>query len=141
LVTQGAEADPKLRREVEQHAIKQATKDFTAAGWNVRDRSKEKLGYDLALTRSGSAPRYVEVKGSTGGERAVRVTPREVDFARDHPGAVMLYVLHGISAEQVADGGLRCSGGRPHRENPWEPTDERLKVLTLRYGLRRTSSP
>lgn len=136
-VTQGQETDPRLRSEIEQHAIKYATAEFTAAGWKVRDRGDEKLGYDLVLSRPGRARRFVEVKGSTGGERAVRVTPAEVEFARAHPGAALLYVLHGIAAEQAPDGQLRCSGGTPHIEDPWEPTDERLKVLTLRYALRR----
>jgi hypothetical protein len=135
-VTQGQEADPKLRQEIEQHAIKQATVKFTGEGWTVRDRGNEKLGYDLALTKPGRAPRYVEVKGSTGGERAVRVTPAEVNFARDHHGEVILYVLHRITAEQKPHGKLRCSGGTPHIEDPWEPDDQRLTVVTLRYGLR-----
>jgi hypothetical protein len=140
-VTQGQEADPTLRREIERHAIQRATAEFTDDGWTVRDRSEEKLGYDLALVRRDRARRYVEVKGSTGGERAVRVTPREVDFARSHPGAVVLYVLHGITAKREPDENLRCSGGTPHVEDPWEPTDKRLTVVTLRYALHPTPSP
>lgn len=136
-VTQGQEADPKRRQEIEQYAINQATERFTNDGWTVRDRGNERLGYDLALTRPGRAARYVEVKGSTGGERAVRVTPGEVSFARDHQGAMILYVLHAIKAEQEPHGKLRCSGGTAHIEDPWEPDDQRLTVVTLRYGLRQ----
>jgi hypothetical protein len=137
-VTQGQEADPELRSRIEQYAIEHATAHFTAAGWKVRDRGHEKLGYDLVISRPGLARRYVEVKGTTGRERAVRVTPAEVEFARAHAGAALLYVLHGIDAKRAPDGGqLHCSGGTPHREDPWEPTDERLKVVTLRYALRR----
>lgn len=140
-VTQGQEADPERRQQIEQYAIKQATVKFTQKGWRVRDRSKENLGYDLALTAAGRDPRYVEVKGSTGRERAVRVTPGEVNFARDHPAAVMLYVLHSIKAEPKPDGTLRCSGGTERLEEPFEPADERLTVVTFSYALRPSPSP
>lgn len=135
-VTQGQEANPEVRAAVEAHAIKLATAAFMAEGWTVRDRGQDRLGYDLVLTRAGRVTWYAEVKGSTGGERAVRVTPGEVRFACEHPGEVVLYVVQAIVVEQDLSGQVRCQGGTAYVEDPWPPSDERLTPLTLRYEFR-----
>jgi hypothetical protein len=54
---------------------------------------------------------------------------------------VVLYVLHSIKAKPEPDGTLRCSDGTAHIENPWEPVDKRLTVLTFRYAFRPMPSP
>jgi hypothetical protein len=102
----------------------------------VTRRGSERLGYDLELTHPRRRTRYVEVKGSTADERAVMVTPNEVDFAQNNHSEVALFVLSRINANYV-DGGAQCSGGVEHVEDPWLADDSRLTTVRLRYTLDR----
>ncbi len=58
----GYTTDPKIRRAVEDAAIKRVTEHFEAKGFAVDNRSDENLGYDLEATL-GSKVLCIEVKG------------------------------------------------------------------------------
>ena len=72
---------PEHRRTVELAAERATTGMLEQLGYRVVRRSNEKIGYDLqAIAEDGGSDLYVEVKGTSGGERRFYMTPKERAF-------------------------------------------------------------
>src|SRR5437773_2012522 len=63
-------------KETEEAGIKHVTKHLRSLGWQVRDISQHKLGYDLSCRKRKSAL-HVEVKGIAGPRRQFIITRAE----------------------------------------------------------------
>jgi len=83
-------------RKVEQAAIRRVWDWFKGEGWHVKDRQKDKCGYDLLCTK-GNKVRRVEVKGVSGSEIQFIITRNEVEQARTDPSFLLSVVVEALS--------------------------------------------
>lgn len=83
-------------RRVELAAMDAVTRQYKARGWQVIDRSRDNLGYDLEC-RSGTSVERVEVKGISGSGQACIITAGEVEFARTDPTSVVCLVTNALT--------------------------------------------
>src|SRR5262249_15610418 len=89
---QGVLRSAVLRSEIEQYAMAQATRYFSARGWtSVEDVSRARC-FDLICHR-GSSELRVEVKGTTSEGNRILLTRNEVTHARRVFPPIALYVL------------------------------------------------
>lgn len=131
----GYENDPAKRIAVEKHAMKLATEHYEAAGFEVKDISKEKLGYDLRCVGKKKEI-HVEVKGTTANGAQVEVTINEVNHARmgECPCRTDLFVVSKIKVTKTKAGAI-AFGGVKHVFEAWNPTDDDLKPIRFRYRV------
>lgn len=92
------QSDPELRRKVEQAAINHAIAHFeSAAGGNriVRSVEKDNVGWDLEATGVDEEVLKIEVKGLSGKDLVLELTPNEYAQMRspDHRKHYIIYVL------------------------------------------------
>ncbi|MDR1534965.1 MAG: DUF3883 domain-containing protein [Planctomycetota bacterium] len=98
-------ADPAARRAVEQAALRAVLAAEAELGFEPRDVSSEKRGYDVEsrvpepLRRGGASLRFIEVKGRVKGAAAVTVTKNEILTALNKPEEFILALVE-------VDGGL-----------------------------------
>jgi Zn-dependent M28 family amino/carboxypeptidase len=131
----GYEKDPAKRREVEKRAMKLATDHYEAAGFSVKDVSKENLGYDLRCTGKKKEV-HVEVKGTTTNGARVELTINEVNHARMSacPCRADLFVVSKIKVMKTKDRPI-ASGGVSRPFENWKPEDEDLAPIRFRYKV------
>jgi hypothetical protein len=91
--------DPETNRQVEQAAVKCVRRLYESAGWKVRSREKEKLGYDLDCSK-GSIEEHVEVKGTQGEVSRFIITAREFMRAKNDNAFVLLVVRSALTAPE-----------------------------------------
>ncbi len=128
---QGFQLDSKVRKALEQHAMDQARRHFESQGYIVEDHSQGH-SYDF-FCKGKKGQLYVEVKGTQTSGDEVILTRGEVDFARQHPGEMALFLLHSI---RVLDDGT-VAGGKKHVIVPWDVADDRLKPVSFEYDVPR----
>ena len=123
---QGISISPAVRHAIEDHAMREATIYFTAAGYTVQDVHKTE-SYDLKCKRNAEVL-YVEVKGTQTAGDEVLLTPGEVRLARDKSPNTALFVLHSV---KVVEGKMkpRVTGGEIRIVRPWNPADSMLTPL------------
>lgn len=127
---QGFASDPKIRKAVEERAMKVATEYYESEKFTV-DSSKHKTEpYDLECVKGGITL-HVEVKGTQGLGSKIILTHREVKHAQSPgPGVQMeLCVVHHI---RIVDKNKRASGGHLKRFREWNPTPHQLECITYR---------
>jgi Domain of unknown function (DUF3883) len=124
-------ADSRVRKAVEDRAVKEASDWYRAKRFHVVNVGATRP-YDLVVTR-GDESRRVEVKGSTGAAEAVELTIGEVLNAREY-APTDLVVVDGVSWVREADGSVTASGGQLRRWSDWVPAEHGLQVLRYRYG-------
>ena len=115
----------KLRKDIENYAMRAATDYFESQGYVVDDHS---IGhsYDLHCSRNGETV-LIEVKGTKSVGKSIFLTPNEVTCAREKN--MILFVLHSIKVDE--NRGL--SGGERVIIEPWQPADEDLKPVLCKY--------
>lgn len=128
---QGFVLDSKLRKALEDYAMKAAREYFEGLGYACEDHSKNHP-YDLKCV-SGAKSLYVEVKGTQTDGCEVILTPGEVKFAQDHKGEMALFILHSIQVAAGKGGKFELSGGEPSLLLPWDVESENLKPVSYRY--------
>jgi hypothetical protein len=70
--------DPYIRSRVERRAVDLVTQQFEALGYEVDSVARDNVGWDLnALHRYTGARLQLEVKGLSGKEISVELTPNE----------------------------------------------------------------
>jgi hypothetical protein len=123
--------DTKLRRAVEEHAVRAARRYYTDQGAT----RVEELGkpYDLRVIGLGPE-RHVEVKGSSVAASAIELTVNEVTHAHNHK-PTDLVVVDQISVHRQPDGEYATAGGVLRIWTNWEPNQERLAPTQFRYSL------
>ena len=130
---QGWQRSVKVRKAIEDHAMKIATKHFRKKGWKVEDVSGTQ-SYDLKATRSRSHELRIEVKGTTSLGEKVILTKNEVKHAkRVHPHMALVVVSEiTVSGSESRP---RCSGGSTNVIDPWDVRLGQLTSLAYTYKL------
>ena len=123
---QGRIDNQKLKKAVEDYAMKKASDHYESHGYSVFDESKKRtVGYDLRCERPGST-KLVEVKGSLNSGWCVLVTKNEVDSAMKQP--VDLFVVNKITYEWINEEcNFECNGGEERIISPWKPKSKSTK--------------
>lgn len=130
---QGFQADPHIKKAVEQYAMERAIAYYKKA-YHVTDTSKTEP-YDLQCFKNQEEVR-VEVKGTSTLGEVIFLTRNEVEHVRHAPCRVDLFVVSGIVVHKDAEGQLQCTGGvvSSHIEG-WVPEDKDLVPIQYRYNL------
>jgi len=84
-------------REVELAAMAVVGNHYTDLGWDAKDVSDQKLGYDLLCTRMGQRE-HVEVKGVRGSLEEFIITAGEVSAARNDLTFILCIVTAALTS-------------------------------------------
>jgi hypothetical protein len=127
---QGLEADPRVRRAVELRAVELVSDLFLGRGWSAVDVSSSEP-YDLLCVR-GAEELHVEVKGTRGRARIVRLTANEVA----HANSCALAAIAIVDEIVVVDiEGPIASGGVAAYRFPWVIHSSHLRPVTFAWEL------
>lgn len=118
----GYESDPKIRKDVEQHAVKRACSFYEKRGYSVIEKGKP---YDLLCEKPGEVI-HVEVKGSRSTLDAILVTTNEIKDARNIGWRSDLFLVDNIVLEST-------DSGRCRLKSNWVPEDNDLTPMQYRY--------
>jgi hypothetical protein len=127
---QGFAITPKVRRAVEEWAMRKARVHFEDQGYAVKVKGKP---YDLYCTR-GSETLYVEVKGTQGSGGIVFLTRNEVKFAIQNAPHVALYIVHSIVVNMDGENPT-ASGGLVQIHLPWNIDESELSPIAYEYTV------
>ncbi|SDJ37508.1 protein of unknown function [Actinokineospora alba] len=123
--------DSKLRRAIEQHAVREVTRYYLDRGaTHVEELGKP---YDLRVVGLGPE-RHVEVKGSSRDALAVELTVNEVAHAHNHR-PTDLVVVDRISVRRLDNGEYATTGGNLRVWTDWAPDERRLAPTKYSYTL------
>lgn len=113
--------DPDKRAQLERAAVNEAIRWYRKQGFKVESVEKDNLGWDLEA-KSASVTWKIEVKGLSGSEVAVELTPNEFSAMRKvslRPVYRLFVVTHGLSRpkghEFFYSGKDSCWKDREHR--------------------------
>lgn len=122
------------RKAIEDHAQAVLTIHYESQGWTVEDT---RIGnpYDAIATKEDQV-HYLEAKGTQGSGAAVLVTAGEVAFAQAHPGRCVMGIVSGILLDK---NGAIIQGSGSLRIVPWNPDDDDLQDVTLRWHVPETA--
>ncbi|WP_438026352.1 EVE domain-containing protein [Sorangium sp. So ce233] len=129
---QGREADPAVRRAVEERAMKLAEGHYRALGFNVENTATTRP-FDFRCTRDELEVR-VEVKGTRTAGEAIEVTSAEVENARGTGWRTDLFIVHWIVVTPIG-GEPVASGGTVRIVEGWKPADEHLTPTRFQYAV------
>jgi len=129
----GRTSNPKLRKAVEEHAMRVVDQHYKNQGIVIEDHSK-KCSYDFFYKDQGIG-RYIEVKGSQLKNPAIILTRNEVKFARKNWQHMELCVVHSIKVEGQDD--PKASGGTLERFPQWNPDNHKLEATQYECRLIR----
>jgi hypothetical protein len=117
--------DPFLRQQVERAAVARTVTYYTGLGYHVSSVEKDNLGWDLnAVHPIRNADLKLEVKGLSGWETCVEVTPNEYARMREHRGVYRLCVVtNSLSTPRLAIFSYSAESQR------WEDQDGRVLVI------------
>jgi hypothetical protein len=127
--SQGFTLDGKLRKALENLAMDAAKRHFRSRGYVVEDHSQNHP-YDLRCTK-GSNVLHVEVKGTQTHGEGVFLTRGEVEFANQHKGHMVLFLLHSIALS--SDG--NPTTGQIRVVEPWDVDHGVLTPMSYQYKL------
>lgn len=86
--------DPRKRKDVESAAIRETIRHFRAQDFIIRDRQSENVGWDLEAYRTTETI-LLEVKGLSGDEISVDLTPNEYSHMQKHQDQYAICILTG----------------------------------------------
>jgi hypothetical protein len=95
-------ADPLLRSKVEQAAVQHVANHYRRLGYEVTSVEQENLGWDLQA-RYGNRELKLEVKGLSGANVDVQLTPNEYKAMSDHRNDFRLCVVTRVLASPILD--------------------------------------
>lgn len=126
----GFETNPKIRKAVEEHAMRLAERHFEKQGYSTKRFGKP---FDLLCTRFGRK-KFVEVKGTRTTGNAVALTRNEVDFLEKNAPSAALFLVHSIRLKEGRK--PTAYGGQQKLVEPWNPACGVLTPITfyLRFG-------
>ena len=84
--------DPLLRQKVEKIAVERTTAHFTNLGYTVDSFEEDNLGWDLTAV-SGKRELRLEVKGLSGSQIGVELTPNEYAAMKQHRDSYRVCVV------------------------------------------------
>jgi hypothetical protein len=123
------QVDPIKRKLVEDHAQVLLERRFRKRGWKVAD-TRRGNPFDAVATK-GKKIRYLAAKGTERDGVSILVTPREVRYARAHPGECVIGIVSGILFQ--ADGALDLSSGTLATHD-WDPDSGVLKPTVYTWA-------
>lgn len=121
------------RKAVELQAMKLATEQLMAQGYQVKDVSATK-SFDLLAKNADGKELYVEVKGTTSGPDCILLTTNEVALHQLHYPDNALIIVHGINLDRSAHAPTG-SGGSILTFKPWKIDETHLVPLSFRYTV------
>jgi len=126
---------PDVKRAIELRAMAVAMEHFRKLGFSAVDVSRNE-SYDLVCRRSRKEI-HAAVKGSHRASTKIRLTPDEVEHARQHRGHVILVVVDEIviHAPKRPKTGATASGGHLRVFDPWDIDEQRLRAVGFEYTL------
>lgn len=127
---QGFQVSPKVRKALEEYAMKKAEDHFRSIGYEVTVVGKP---YDLRCV-SSAGTLYVEVKGTTTKAAEVLLTPNEVVFAREHVEQIALFVVYDVKVSGIDDKPT-VTGGKELLIQPWNVDSGTLEPVGYSYTL------
>jgi hypothetical protein len=128
---QGFLLSQKVRKCVEDYAVRWAIRHYESEGWSVSDVGAFQ-SFDLLCSR-GQEELRVEVKGTTTPGEGVILTPNEVTHAREQHPKVELFVVAAIVVEHPEDEHPLAIGGAAYVQKEWWPDDSELVPVGYRY--------
>jgi hypothetical protein len=90
--------DPEKNSKVEKAAIRAVRARLK--GWKIRDRQKDRCGYDLQCTRE-KLGEHAEVKGIDGSIVSFPITKKEYDLSGSDPKFVLYAVTNALTSPNV----------------------------------------
>jgi hypothetical protein len=117
--------DPLLRQKVEQAAVQVTTAHFARLGYTVDSVEKDNVGWDLDATRGRRALK-LEVKGLSGSQVVVDLTPNEYAAMKDYPDTYRVCVV----TDALTAPRLEVFARSPE-SGQWESTITRGRVLAV----------
>ena len=130
---QGYEKDEKVRKAIELHAMKRATKIYENNGYTVEDTSANQ-SFDLLCSKEGFKERKVEVKGTRGLGNSVILTSNEVKSANDKTTITDLIIIHSIELERK-ENVIKVNGGKVKHFQNWQPLENDLTPSQFNYHV------
>ena len=128
---QGIILDVKLRKQIEDYAMKHALRFLNENGFvDVKDVSKNRP-YDYKCTKNGYEY-LIEVKGTQTVAKSISLTYNEVRTALNRKLNVILYILHSIKV-QKNENDYTLSEGQVKIYNPFILNENNLKPITYNY--------
>jgi len=116
--------DPWKRKKVEDKAIARTIQHYEALGYIVDSREKDNLGWDLEATRESKSLK-LEVKGLSGSELLIELTPNEYQRMRQHETSYRICVVTEALSEKPS---LKVFAFSPER-NAWEDEDGNSLII------------
>lgn len=135
--TAGFESNARIRRAVEDRAMKVVETYFRRRGYDVQDDHRTE-SYDF-LCASSTEKLYVEVKGTRSLGELFSLTANEVEFARAHARSTVLCVVHSINVRGRRR--PKATGGQLLEVAPWSPDKHELRPVAYVCKLRLAEWP
>ncbi|MDA7623521.1 DUF3427 domain-containing protein [bacterium] len=129
---QGRQIDPAKKKAIELRAMDVARDHYEALGYSVEDTSNNNP-FDF-LCKNLNEERRVEVKGTVGGAKGVKLTANEVKSARDEKIPTDLFVVFEIEVHKQAHD-FFAKGGQTKILKDWNPNDQDLTPTQYDYRL------
>lgn len=116
----GFQSDPKIRKAIEQHAMRTAQKALEKLGYGKFVNTSSSKPYDYTCQKLGKSF-FAEVKGTQTKGKSVILTKNEVANVRGNPNRCILVVVHSVKI----NGRIAYSGTTEVTEQ-WVLTDGEL---------------
>jgi hypothetical protein len=117
----GFQSDPKVRKTIEQHAMKKAQKALEERGFSKFENTSATKPYDFTCWRE-EKPFFVEVKGTQTPGKTVILTKNEVEHVKSNPDNCVLVVVYSVKLT----GKKTATAGMTDVTEKWDLTDGEL---------------
>lgn len=130
----GFQSDPKIRRLVEEHAMKAAEKELKDRGFGDFVNTSATKPYDLTCTKKGKQF-FVEVKGTQTTGKSIILTKNEVKHVKANADSCILVVVHSVMVTNKNS----ATGGVAEITEKWNLEDG--KLAATQYLWERQTRP
>jgi hypothetical protein len=129
---QGFQSDPKIRRLVEEHAMKKAEKELKERGFGNFVNTSATKPYDLTCTKRGKKF-FVEVKGTQTTGKSIILTKNEVKHVKANADSCILVVVHSVMVTNKNS----ATGGMAEITEKWDLEGGRLAATQYLWERQR----
>jgi hypothetical protein len=104
---EGFQSDPRIRKTIEKHAMKEAQKALEKRGFSKFENTSATKPFDFTCWRKGKTF-FIEVKGTQTAGKSVILTKNEVEHAKANPGYSILVIVHSVkmAGKDIAKAGI-----------------------------------
>jgi hypothetical protein len=126
----GFQSDPKIRKTIELHAMKEAQKALEERGFSKFENTSATKPYDFTCWRKATKL-FVEVKGTQTLGKSVILTKNEIQHVKSHPDNCVLVIVHSVKLN-----GKRIeSAGTPVVTEKWDLTHGELTATQYLWKI------